>query len=171
VLDEVVDTLGAYHVAVVLNNHTTLGKWSGGVEDNGLWFNDNNSSSQAVHVDVDDDTRAAGGGGGAVGGGAGAGSAGVDGGSLNASRGVNSSSSSISSSSSGSSGSSSGDSSIYQKKRRHAGYSEDAWVQDWVLLARRYQNRPWVVGYDLRNEVSKKVTAACILSWFSATGI
>lgn len=38
VYDATVDALGAAGVAVVLNNHTTIGMWSGGVEANGLWF-------------------------------------------------------------------------------------------------------------------------------------
>jgi len=88
VLDAVVDGLGAAKVAVVLNNHTTLGMWSGGVEANGLWF-------QEAEKD---------GSGGGEGGGGGT-------------------------------------------------YTEARWVADWVMLARRYQGRPWVVGYDLRNEV------------------
>ena len=38
VLDAVVDGLGRAKVAVILNNHTTVGQWSGGDEPNGLWF-------------------------------------------------------------------------------------------------------------------------------------
>ncbi|CAE8726758.1 unnamed protein product [Polarella glacialis] len=41
VFDQVVESLGAAGVSVVLNNHTTLGAWSGGVELNGLWFREN----------------------------------------------------------------------------------------------------------------------------------
>jgi endoglucanase len=32
-------------------------------------------------------------------------------------------------------------------------YPETAWIADWTTLARRYRDRPWVVGADLRNEV------------------
>lgn len=38
VLDEVVLCLGRHSIAVVLNNHTTLGEWCGGPDKNGLWF-------------------------------------------------------------------------------------------------------------------------------------
>lgn len=38
VFDEVVRELGKHKVAVILNNHTTFGRWSGGPEENGLWF-------------------------------------------------------------------------------------------------------------------------------------
>lgn len=38
VYDRVVDELGSAGVAVVVNNHTTLGAWSGGTDPNGLWF-------------------------------------------------------------------------------------------------------------------------------------
>jgi hypothetical protein len=31
--------------------------------------------------------------------------------------------------------------------------SEAAWIDDWASLAQRYAQRPWVVAYDLRNEV------------------
>lgn len=76
VLDRVVDALGDVHVAVVLNNHTTLARWSGGGDENGYWF-----------LEGDDV------------------------------------------------------------------YTEQAWIADWRMLARRYQDRPHVVGFDLRNEV------------------
>ncbi len=33
-----------------------------------------------------------------------------------------------------------------------AEYPETAWIQDWTMLARRYQGNPTVVGVDLRNE-------------------
>lgn len=32
-------------------------------------------------------------------------------------------------------------------------YTEDQWIEDWAMLARRYQNWPHVGGFDLRNEV------------------
>eukprot|EP00929_Paragymnodinium_shiwhaense_P054125 TRINITY_DN27123_c0_g1_i2.p1 TRINITY_DN27123_c0_g1~~TRINITY_DN27123_c0_g1_i2.p1 ORF type:complete len:454 (-),score=61.46 TRINITY_DN27123_c0_g1_i2:103-1464(-) len=32
-------------------------------------------------------------------------------------------------------------------------YSEASFFGDWELLAQRYSGKPWVVGYDLRNEV------------------
>lgn len=32
------------------------------------------------------------------------------------------------------------------------GYSEQDWVDTWVLLAERYRDRPWVIGADLKNE-------------------
>mmetsp|Transcript_23214 Transcript_23214/g.39650 ORF Transcript_23214/g.39650 Transcript_23214/m.39650 type:complete len:867 (+) Transcript_23214:90-2690(+) len=38
IFDKVVHGLGNAGVAVVLNNHTILGMWSGGVEANGLWY-------------------------------------------------------------------------------------------------------------------------------------
>lgn len=38
VYDCVIDALGRVGVAVVVNNHTTIGSWSGGVEPNGLWY-------------------------------------------------------------------------------------------------------------------------------------
>lgn len=31
-------------------------------------------------------------------------------------------------------------------------YTEDAWVQDWAMLAARYQDNPTVIGVDLHNE-------------------
>ena len=31
-------------------------------------------------------------------------------------------------------------------------YSESSWIADWQMLARRYQNNPTVIGFDLRNE-------------------
>jgi len=31
-------------------------------------------------------------------------------------------------------------------------YSELTWIHDWTTLARRYQNNPTVIGFDLRNE-------------------
>ena len=88
ILDPFVDGLGATKVAVVLNNLTTLGMWSGGAEANGLWFQEA-------------DKNGSGGGGGGGGG----------------------------------------------------TCTEARWVADWVMLARRYQRRLWVVGYDLRNKV------------------
>lgn len=30
--------------------------------------------------------------------------------------------------------------------------SEEQWIADWVMLATRYQNNPFVIGYDLNNE-------------------
>ena len=33
-------------------------------------------------------------------------------------------------------------------------YTEETWIQDWIKISLRYQDRPWVVGYDLRNEVT-----------------
>ncbi|MGO9603664.1 MAG: cellulase family glycosylhydrolase [Candidatus Binataceae bacterium] len=33
-----------------------------------------------------------------------------------------------------------------------AQYPESAWIQDWTMLAQRYQNNPTVIGVDLRNE-------------------
>ena len=30
---------------------------------------------------------------------------------------------------------------------------QDQWIEDWAMLARRYQNWPHVGGFDLRNEV------------------
>lgn len=38
VYDRVIEELGAAGVAVIINNHTTLGAWSGGVELNGMWY-------------------------------------------------------------------------------------------------------------------------------------
>mmetsp|Transcript_11175 Transcript_11175/g.25007 ORF Transcript_11175/g.25007 Transcript_11175/m.25007 type:complete len:844 (+) Transcript_11175:30-2561(+) len=38
VFDRVVEALGNVGVAVILNNHTTVGMWSGGAEENGIWF-------------------------------------------------------------------------------------------------------------------------------------
>ena len=32
-------------------------------------------------------------------------------------------------------------------------YTEEQWLDDWAMLARRYRNWPHVVGFDLRNEV------------------
>ena len=32
---------------------------------------------------------------------------------------------------------------------------QDQWIEDWAMLARRYQNWPHVGGFDLRNEVSR----------------
>lgn len=32
-------------------------------------------------------------------------------------------------------------------------YTEERWLQDWTMLARRYSRLPFVVGYDLRNEI------------------
>ena len=43
--DAVVASLGAMRIAVVLNNHTTFGQWSGGVELNGLWFDEREGSN------------------------------------------------------------------------------------------------------------------------------
>jgi len=36
-----------------------------------------------------------------------------------------------------------------------ATYTEVAWIEDWAMLAQRYSDRPWVVAYDLRNEVNR----------------
>ena len=38
VYDRVIEELGKAQVAVIINNHTTLGAWSGGVEPNGMWY-------------------------------------------------------------------------------------------------------------------------------------
>lgn len=76
VLDHVVDSLAEVGVAVILNNHTSIGMWSGGAEANGLWFLEGDAE-----------------------------------------------------------------------------YTEEQWISDWLLLAKRYRDRPYVVGYDLRNEV------------------
>ncbi|CAK9103306.1 4-beta-glucanase) [Durusdinium trenchii] len=32
-------------------------------------------------------------------------------------------------------------------------YTEEQWIEDWAMLARRYRHCPYVVGFDLRNEV------------------
>ena len=74
VYDAVIARLGALQISVILNNHTTIGMWSGGVERNGMWFD----SSE---------------------------------------------------------------------------YTEAAWIADWVFMADRYRHLPFVIGYDLRNEV------------------
>jgi len=78
VYDRVVEQLGAAGVAVVINNHTTVGSWSGGVELNGMWFREGCKT-----------------------------------------------------------------------------YTEEAWIDDWVMLAERYRDKGYhqVIGYDLRNEV------------------
>jgi hypothetical protein len=117
VLDAVVDGLGAAKVAVVLNNHTTLGMWSGGVEANGLWFLEKDAAAEAAAaatVAASPRDKVTGGGKASGGGGGDAGNSAHLGG---------------------------------------GGYTEARWVADWVTLARRYSDRPWVVGYDLRNEV------------------
>jgi aryl-phospho-beta-D-glucosidase BglC (GH1 family) len=38
-------------------------------------------------------------------------------------------------------------------------YSEDQWVDDWAMVARRYRDNPGVVGADLRNEVRPESTS------------
>jgi len=35
----------------------------------------------------------------------------------------------------------------------NAEYPEDKWLADWRAIVRRYQNQPWVIGADLRNEL------------------
>ncbi len=35
----------------------------------------------------------------------------------------------------------------------NAEYPEEKWLADWQALVRRYENQPWVVGADLRNEL------------------
>jgi endoglucanase len=35
----------------------------------------------------------------------------------------------------------------------NAEYPEEKWLADWQAIVRRYQNQPWVVGADLRNEL------------------
>lgn len=77
VYDEVVRCLGRHRVAVIINNHTTFGAWSGGVERNGLWFDPTGTTA----------------------------------------------------------------------------HTEDQWIEDWFMLARRYSRCKHVAGYDLRNEV------------------
>jgi len=76
VYDRVIEELGSAGVTVMINNHTTVGAWSGGVELNGMWFRD-------------------------------------------------------------------------QCKV----YTEQAWIDDWVMMAKRYEDYPEVIGYDIRNEV------------------
>lgn len=76
VYDRVIEELGAAGVTVIINNHTTVGAWSGGVELNGMWFRD-------------------------------------------------------------------------QCKV----YTEQSWIDDWVMMAKRYEDHPEVIGYDIRNEV------------------
>jgi endoglucanase len=34
-------------------------------------------------------------------------------------------------------------------------FTEDQWVNDWKMLAKRYKNNPYVVGADLRNELRR----------------
>ena len=52
ILDYVVEQLGKNHITVVINNHTTYGRWSGGLERNGLWFDQHdNSFSEASWID------------------------------------------------------------------------------------------------------------------------
>jgi endoglucanase len=52
--------------------------------------------------------------------------------------------------------------------REHDGYmneklwytsktSEQAWIDDWVMLAKRYKNNPAVIGFDLENEPHGKI--------------
>eukprot|EP00913_Durusdinium_trenchii_P003110 g2874.t1 len=76
VYDRVIDELGAAGVTVVINNHTTVGAWSGGVELNGMWF-----------------------------------------------------------------------------RNQCEIYTEQSWIDDWVMMAKRYEHQPQVIGYDIRNEV------------------
>jgi ribosomal protein S12 methylthiotransferase accessory factor YcaO len=45
-----------------------------------------------------------------------------------------------------------------------ATYTEAAWIEDWVMLAQRYANRPWVVAYDLRNEVGRALAHTPVFS-------
>eukprot|EP00747_Dinoflagellata_sp_TGD_P077191 gnl/TRDRNA2_/TRDRNA2_159479_c0_seq2.p1 gnl/TRDRNA2_/TRDRNA2_159479_c0~~gnl/TRDRNA2_/TRDRNA2_159479_c0_seq2.p1 ORF type:complete len:460 (+),score=54.69 gnl/TRDRNA2_/TRDRNA2_159479_c0_seq2:52-1431(+) len=75
VLDETIRCLGRHRIAVMLNNHTTYGRWCAGPDRNGLWFD-----------------------------------AGSE-------------------------------------------YTEERFIQDWIMLAERYRNFPHVIGCDLRNEV------------------
>jgi endoglucanase len=53
--------------------------------------------------------------------------------------------------------------------REHDGYmneklwytsktSEQAWIDDWVMLAKRYKNNPTVIGFDLDNEPHGKIS-------------
>ncbi|CAJ1335270.1 unnamed protein product [Effrenium voratum] len=76
VYDRVIEQLGLAGVTVMINNHTTVGAWSGGVELNGMWFRD--------QCEI---------------------------------------------------------------------YTEQSWINDWVMMAKRYKDMPQVVGYDIRNEV------------------
>lgn len=42
-------------------------------------------------------------------------------------------------------------------ERWNSGQSTEEWIEDWVLLAKRYRSNPRVVGADLRNEVRRDV--------------
>jgi endoglucanase len=40
----------------------------------------------------------------------------------------------------------------------NAEYPEAKWIADWQTMVRRYQNNPWVIGADLRNELRSGAT-------------
>jgi endoglucanase len=40
----------------------------------------------------------------------------------------------------------------------NAEYPESKWIADWQTMARRYQDNPWVIGADLRNELRSGAT-------------
>jgi len=140
VLDEVVFALGKYRVAVVLNNHTTLGAWSGGVEKNGLWFLDQEAAASGKAGEAEEEER----GGGEKEGTATGEKAAAEG--------------SVARRASAEAGgvtnpSPTGERPRPQPRPQSGRYTEAAWVGDWLMLATRYRDCPWVAGYDLRNEV------------------
>jgi len=77
IFDEVIRNLGRHRIAVIINNHTSFGQWSGGIDRNGIWFD---PSGRTIHT-------------------------------------------------------------------------EEQWIEDWAMIARRYTRFAHVIGCDLRNEV------------------